>query len=220
VVTLPSLIDQTLLKPEAQRSDIQRLCDEALEYHFGAVCLAGSWVGECVQRLSGSSVAVVTVAGFPLGASTTRSKVAETDELIGLGADEIDMVAPIGRMLDGDWEYVAADIAAVVEAADGRIVKVILETAVLDRDTMRAAARVAEEAGAGFVKTSTGMHPAGGATLEAVRLLRQSVGPDVGVKAAGGIRTRETALQMLAAGATRIGTSSGVAIVGAGAGSG
>ena len=211
---LPSLIDHTLLKPEATRSDIHRLCDEALEYRFGAVCVAGSWVVSCVEWLRGSNVAIVSVAGFPLGASTTRAKAAEAGELIELGADEIDMVAPIGRIFVGDWDYVAADIAAVVTAAGGRIVKVILETAALDREATRTAAKIAQQAGAGFVKTSTGFHPSGGATIDAVSLLRQAVGPDVGVKAAGGIRNRETALQMLAAGATRIGTSSGVRIVG------
>jgi len=211
---LPSLIDHTLLKPEATRSDIHRLCDEALEYRFGAVCVAGSWVETCVERLQGSDVAIVSVAGFPSGASTTLSKAAEAGKLIELGADEIDMVAPIGRIFVGDWDYVAADIAAVVTAAGGRIVKVILETAALDREATRTAAKIAQQAGAGFVKTSTGFHPSGGATIDAVSLLRQAVGPDVGVKAAGGIRNRETALQMLAAGATRIGTSSGVRIVG------
>lgn len=211
---LPSLIDHTLLKPEATRGDIHRLCDEALEHGFGAVCVAGSWVETCVERLQGSDVAIVSVAGFPLGASTTRAKAAEAGELIELGADEIDMVAPIGRIFVGDWDYVAADIAAVVTAAGGRIVKVILETAALDREATRTAAKIAQQAGAGFVKTSTGFHPSGGATIDAVSLLRQAVGPDVGVKAAGGIRNRETALQLLAAGATRIGTSSGVRIVG------
>jgi deoxyribose-phosphate aldolase len=127
------------------------------------------------------------------------------------------MVGPIGRILDGDWDYVGEDIAAVVAAADGRIVKVILETEALDRAAIQQAARIAVRAGAGFVKTSSGLHPAGGATIEAVSLLRQVVGPDVGVKAAGGIRTRETALQMISAGATRIGTSSGVSIMGGGA---
>ena len=213
--SLPALIDHTLLKPEAQRSDIDRLCNEALEHHFGAVCVAGSWVETCVRRLEGSSVSVVSVAGFPLGASTAQSKATETSQLIELGADEIDMVAQIGRIIGKDWGYVADDIAAVVAAADGHVVKVILETAVLDRETIQTAARVAEQAGAGYVKTSSGLHPTGGATVEAVSLLRRSVGPDVGVKAAGGIRTRETALRMLAAGATRIGTSNGVSIVGA-----
>ena len=215
---LPALLDHTLLKPEATHTDIVRLCDEALAQEFGAVCVAGSWVEMCARCLKGSEVAIVSVAGFPLGSSTTRCKAAETSELIELGADEIDMVAPIGRILTGDWDYVAADIAAVVAAAGGRIVKVILETAVLDRDTIEKAAKIAEQSGAGFVKTSTGLHPAGGATIEAVTLLRQAVGPDVGVKAAGGIRTRGIALEMLAAGATRIGTSSGVSIVGAEAG--
>ena len=173
-----------------------------------------------MQRLQGSDVAIVSVSGFPTGATTTQSKAAETAELIQLGAEEIDMVAPVGRILDGDWDYVATDIAAVVAEAAGHIVKVILETAALDRDTIQTAAKIAEQAGAGFVKTSTGLHPAGGATLDAVTLLRQAVGPDVGVKAAGGIRNRETALQMLAAGATRIGTSAGVEIVCKGAESG
>ncbi len=189
------------------------MCDEALEHHFGAVCIAGSWVEDCVQRLQGSDVAIVSVSGFPTGATTTQSKAAETAELIELGADEVDMVAPIGRIMDGDWDCVADDIAAVVAAADGHIVKVILETAALGRDAIQTAAKIAEQAGAGFVKTSTGTHAAGGATIEAVTLLRRAVGPDVGVKAAGGIRNRETALQMLAAGATRLGTSAGVEIV-------
>jgi deoxyribose-phosphate aldolase len=210
---LAKIIDHTLLKPEATRADIERLCAEALEYRFAAVCVAGSWVELCAELLSESGVKVATVVGFPLGAATSRAKVAETEELVGLGADEIDMVAPIGRIIDGDWNYVRDDIAGVVAAADGRLVKVILETAVLTPSRIGQASTLAMEAGARFVKTSTGFHPAGGATEEAVALMRAAVGDKLGVKAAGGIRDCDAALKMIAAGATRIGTSNGVEMV-------
>jgi deoxyribose-phosphate aldolase len=153
------------------------------------------------------------VAGFPHGAATSTNKAEQAEELVRLGADEIDMVAPIGRIIEGEWDYVENDIARVVKAADGRIVKVILETALLSSTRIVQAAAIAMEAGAHFVKTSTGFHPAGGATVQAVELLSAAVGDKLGVKAAGGIRDRETALRMIAAGATRIGTSRGVALV-------
>ena len=144
---------------------------------------------------------------------TSVSKAAQAAELVGLGADEIDMVAPIGRIIDGDWDYVEDDIAGVVEAAGGRVVKVILETAALEPTQIVSASAISMEAGAQFVKTSTGFHPAGGATEDAVALMAAAVGDKLGVKAAGGIRDRETALRMIAAGATRIGTSCGVSLV-------
>jgi deoxyribose-phosphate aldolase len=212
-VNLASLIDHTLLKPEVTRSDIERLCSEGLQHGFAAVCVDGSWVELCARLLSGSKVKVATVAGFPHGAMTSGAKANQTAELVGLGADEIDMVASIGRIIDGDWDYVEDDIAGVVDAADGKLVKVILETAVLSPTRIVEACAIAMHAGAHYVKTSTGFHPAGGATEDAVALMHAAVGNKLGVKAAGGIRDREPALRMVAAGATRIGTSKGVEIV-------
>ena len=209
---LPSLIDHTLLTSEATRADIEKLCAEGLEHGFAAVCVHGSWVDVCVKLLAGSRVKVASVAGFPHGAMTSITKAKQTELLVGLGADEIDMVAPIGRIIDGEWDYVQDDITRVVKAADGRVVKVILETAILSSTRIVQASAIAMEAGAHFVKTSTGFHPAGGATEEAVALMHAAVGDRMGVKAAGGIRDRETALRMVAAGATRIGTSNGVAL--------
>lgn len=182
------------------------------------MCVYGSWVAECVRLLRDTDAKVVSVAGFPGGANTPQAKAAEVGQLVDLGADEVDVVAPVGRILMGDWSYVADEVATVVQAATGRTVKIILETALLAPEQIVEAAGVAVVSGAAFVKTSTGFHPAGGASVEAVRLLRRTVGDRVGVKAAGGIRDRETALSMIAAGATRIGTSSGVSIVKEGAG--
>lgn len=214
-----ALIDHTLLAPEATTRQIASLCDEARAFGFAAVCVNGSWVDYAVARLRDSGVLVASVVGFPLGATATVAKASEARALVDLGADELDMVAPIGRVIDEDWDEVEADIRAVVEAAAGRTVKVILETAALEPAMIVKAAAIAKDAGAGFVKTSTGFHPAGGATEEAVALLRAAVGPDIGVKASGGIRDVETVLQMIEAGATRIGTSAGPAILeGGGAG--
>ncbi|MHC4177559.1 MAG: deoxyribose-phosphate aldolase [Planctomycetota bacterium] len=204
---LEHYIDHTLLRPEATRKDIERLCAEAKEFGFYAVCVYGSWISDCIRLLRDSETKLVGVAGFPSGASTPNAKAGETGELVDLGADEIDVVAPIGQILMGDWSYVRDDIAAVVQAAGGRTVKVILETAALTPDQIVEASSVAVASGAQFVKTSTGLHPAGGASIEAVTLMRRAVGAQVGVKAAGGIRDRETALRMIAAGASRIGTS-------------
>jgi deoxyribose-phosphate aldolase len=182
------------------------------------VCVYGSWLSECVRLLRHTDAKIVSVAGFPGGANTPRAKAAEVGQLVDLGADEIDVVAPVGRILMGDWGYFAEDVAEVVHAATGRTVKIIFETALLTPEQIVQAAEAAVAGGAAFVKTSTGFHPAGGATVDAVRLLRRAVGDRAGVKAAGGIRDRETALSMIAAGATRIGTSSGVSIVKQGAG--
>ena len=210
---LAPIIDHTLLEPNATSDDINRLCDEALRHHFAAVCVTERWVPTCVRRLQGVDVGVVSVAGFPDGAAATADKVLETSELAVLGATEIDVVAPIERVQQGDWDYLADEVAALVEAAGGRLVKVILETACLEPELIVKGALVAQQAGAGFVKTSTGRHPAGGATVAAVSLLRLAVGDEFGVKASGGIRRWETAFAMVSAGATRIGTSHGVALV-------
>lgn len=206
-------IDHTILKAEATEADIAQLCDEAAEHRFAAVCVNGCWVDFCARRLAETDVKVATVVGFPLGATTSGAKAHEADELVRRGADEVDMVAPIGKMLDEDWDYVEADIRAVVAASHGRVVKVILETATLEPVQVVKASAICMEAGAHYVKTSTGFHPAGGATAEAVALMRLAVGDKLGVKAAGGVRDCATALRMIAAGATRIGTSSGVKLV-------
>jgi len=210
---LASMIDHTLLRPEATADDIRRLCDEAKEYGFCAVCVQPRWVALCRELLEGSGVKVATVCGFPHGASLSEVKVFEASCAADDGADEIDMVISLGSLRQGRDDEVEADIRRVVEATAGRaIVKAILETALLTDEEKRRACRAAEQAGAAFVKTSTGFGP-GGATARDVRLLRASVSPHVGVKASGGIRTAEAALAMIEAGATRIGTSSGVAIV-------
>ena len=214
-ITLAGLVDHTLLAADATRADIERLCDEALAHRFAAVCVNGGWVSLCAGRLLGSGVKVAAVVGFPLGATTSSAKAFEARNLVDEGADELDMVAPIGRLLDGDWDYVEADISGVVRSCGGRIVKVILETAVLTPIEIVKASALAKEAGASFVKTSTGFHAAGGATVEAVALMREAVGRGgtIGVKASGGIHSCASALQMLGAGASRLGTSSGVSLV-------
>ena len=213
-ITLADMVDHTLLRADAKRADVERLCDEALRCRFAALCVNGGWVSLCAKRLLDSGVKVAAVVGFPLGATTSSAKAFEARDLVDEGADELDMVAPIGRMLDGDWDYVEADISGVVQSCGGRIVKVILETAVLAPIEIVKASALAKEAGASFVKTSTGFHAAGGATVEAVALMREAVGwgETIGVKASGGIRSCASALQMLGAGASRLGTSSGVSL--------
>jgi deoxyribose-phosphate aldolase len=210
---LASIIDHTLLKPDATRGDIERLCAQAREHHFATVCVYSSWVPLCVERLRGSRVGVCSVAGFPHGAQHTEVKAFETARAVELGAAEIDVVIAIGLLKSGDAAGVEADLQAVVRAAGSRArVKAIIETAVLSRDEKIAAARIAQSAGAAFVKTSTGFAD-GGATAEDVRLLRMTLAPATGIKASGGIRTAADALAMVRAGATRLGTSSGVAIL-------
>jgi deoxyribose-phosphate aldolase len=206
-------VDHTLLKPEATREEIVKLCAEARQHRFAAVCVNGTWVELCVKELRGVEVAVASVVGFPLGAMTRRAKAFEAREAAGLGAREVDMVAAIGRIKGGQWACVEDDIRAVVEAAHPAIVKVIIESALLTPEEIIKVSALAKEAGAHFVKTSTGFHAAGGASVEAVRLMRLVVGDDLGVKASGGVRDCQTALAMIAAGANRIGTSSGVAFV-------
>lgn len=205
-------IDHTLLKPEATAADIERLCAEARTHRFHAVCVNGSRVNLAAARLEDSGVLVAAVVGFPLGATDTDSKRNETENVIDLGAQEIDLVLNIGRLRDNDHRYVLREMRDVVEAAESVPVKVILETCLLTEDQKRMACSLAVEAGARMVKTSTGFST-GGATLEDVRLLRSCVGPRIGVKASGGIRDTATALAMIEAGATRLGTSAGIAIV-------
>jgi deoxyribose-phosphate aldolase len=209
---LAKYIDQTVLKPETSETDILKLCSEAREYRFASVCVNPFWVPLCASELEHSETKVCTVIGFPLGANTSSVKAFETREAVSAGADEVDMVMNIGAAKEGRWETVEADIRAVVEAAGGKTVKVILETCLLNREEIIAACEAAEKAGADFVKTSTGFNK-GGATLEDVRLMRETVGKKMGVKASGGVRTAEDALKMIEAGANRIGASAGVAIV-------
>ena len=211
---IASLIDHTLLKPQATGVDIRRICQEARRYGFATVCVNPYWVPLASSELTGSSVLVAAVVGFPLGANTAAIKVAETEDAIAVGAREIDMVLNIGELCAGNLTAVAGGIAAVVATAHARgaLVKVILETALLTDDQKIAACTICKQAGADFVKTSTGFSTHG-ATVHDVALMRRAVGPDIGVKASGGIRTLEDLEAMRAAGATRIGTSSGVQIV-------
>ncbi len=207
-------IDHTLLKADARRGEIEKICTEARTHAFASVCVNSGRLPEVVARLAGSSVLPIAVVGFPLGAMEPEAKAAEARRAIDLGAREIDMVLSIGALKDGDYDAVAKDIAGVVFAAKTRKipVKVILETCFLTREEKIAACVIAKREGAAFVKTSTGFGTAG-ATVEDIRLMRTVVGVDFGVKASGGIRTRADALGMLAAGADRIGASAGVAMV-------
>ncbi len=211
---LARYIDHTLLKPEATSEQIKQVCREALQYHFASVCVNPSYVELVARELSGSDVKTCSVVGFPLGATLPEVKAFETRKAIELGAQEIDMVINIGALKSGDEELVGKDIEAVVEVAHERdaLVKVIIEAALLTDEEKVRACLIAKRAGADYVKTSTGFGP-GGATVEDVKLMRATVGPSMGVKAAGGIRTLEKALAMIEAGATRIGASAGVKIV-------
>jgi deoxyribose-phosphate aldolase len=211
---IAGLIDHTLLKPEATPAQVETLCAEAARFRFASVCVNPGFVPLCARLLKGSPVAVCTVIGFPLGATTTKAKVFEAAQAAANGARELDMVIPIGRLKAGELREVAEDIAAVVEAghAAGALVKVIIETSLLSDEEKVAACLLAARAGADFVKTSTGF-AGGGATAADVALMRRTVGPEVGVKASGGVRTLADAQAMVAAGADRIGASAGVAIV-------
>ncbi len=212
-------IDHTLLKAEATRADHVKLCEEARAHNFASVCVNTTWVPLCVELLKGSSVMTICVVGFPLGAMMSTAKAAETRAAIAAGAQEIDTVINIGRLKSGEHEAVYDDIHAVVEAAQGRPVKVILETHMLTREEKIAACAISKAAGAAFVKTATGFS-GGGATAEDIALMRSVVGPDMGVKASGGVRTADDARKMIAAGADRLGASASVAIVTGGAGKG
>ena len=213
MTNIASYIDHTLLKPEATKEQIVKLCQEAAEYKFASVCVNPAWVSVSAKELSDSPVKVCTVIGFPLGASTSETKAFETADAIAKGAEEIDMVINIGALKSGDDELVKNDIKAVVESAKGKaIVKVIIETCLLTDEEKAVASRLSKEAGADFVKTSTGFST-GGATVADVKLMRETVGSDLGVKASGGVRSLEDLQAMIDAGATRIGASSGVQIM-------
>lgn len=205
-------IDHTLLKPDATFAQIHHLVEEAKQYRFFSVCVNPSYVATCAELLKGSGVQVCTVIGFPLGASSSATKAFETSHAIKDGAHEIDMVINIGALKSQKLLLVEEDIRDVVFAAEGKVVKVIIETSLLTDEEKVLACQIAEKAGASFVKTSTGFN-GGGATVEDIKLMRESVSSKVEVKASGGIRDLETAKKMLAAGASRLGTSAGVSIV-------
>ena len=209
---LAHYIDHTLLKPEASRAQVETLCAEAAEHSFATVCVNGSRVELAHSLLEDCDVQVATVVGFPLGAADADAKRYETEVAVDVGAGEIDMVMNVGRFLDGEHDYIVREIRDVVEAADDRVVKVILETCLLTEDQIEQASKLVVQAQAHFVKTSTGFGSAG-ATVEHVKLMRETVGQFAGVKAAGGIRDAATARAMIEAGATRLGTSAGVAII-------
>ncbi|MEH7124087.1 deoxyribose-phosphate aldolase [Bacillus sp. JJ1773] len=207
------MIDHTLLKADATKEQIEKICAEAKEYQFASVCINPAWVKLSSQLLSGTDVKVCTVIGFPLGASTPETKEFETKNAIENGATEVDMVINIGALKSGDHELVERDIRAVVNAAKGKaLTKVIIETSLLSEEEKVRACEISVKAGADFVKTSTGFST-GGATVEDIALMRKTVGPNIGVKASGGVRSAEDAQKMIQAGATRIGASSGAAIV-------
>ena len=206
------LIDHTLLAPDATREQIKRICDEAKQYHFASVCVNPGWIKYCKEQLKGSEVNVCTVIGFPLGATLMASKISEAKESLFEGADELDMVINIGRLKDHDDNYVKTEIQELKRVCQNHILKVIIETCLLTDEEKIRACRLAKEAGAEFVKTSTGFSK-GGATVEDVKLMRETVGPEMGVKASGGVKTKEDLINMVKAGATRIGTSHGVDLV-------
>lgn len=210
---IAKMIDHTLLKADATKEQIIKLAEEAKEYSFASVCVNPTWVKIAAELLKDSpDVKVCTVIGFPLGATTSETKAFETKNAIENGATEIDMVINVGALKDKQDDLVEQDIKAVVDAATGKaIVKVIIETSLLTDEEKKRACELSVKAGADFVKTSTGFST-GGATVEDIRLMRETVGPEIGVKASGGVRSREDALAMIEAGATRIGASSGVAI--------
>jgi deoxyribose-phosphate aldolase len=207
------MIDHTALKPETSKSQIETLCAEAKEYKFASVCVNPTWVETAAALLKGTEVKVCTVIGFPLGASTPETKAFETGDAIAKGATEVDMVINIGALKDKNDELVERDIRAVVDAAKGKaLTKVIIESCLLTDEEKVRACELSVKAGADFVKTSTGFST-GGATVEDIALMRKTVGPDIGVKASGGVRDRAGAMAMVEAGATRIGASAGIAIV-------
>lgn len=210
--SLAKYVDHTLLKPDASEDQVRKVCDEAKKYHFASVCVNPSYIKFVAQQLEGSGVAPCVVIGFPLGATTPELKANEASGVIAMGAKEVDMVVNIGAIKSGDWNLVKRDIEAVVVAAKGRaLVKVIIETCLLTDEEKVKVCTISKTVGADYVKTSTGFSK-GGATVEDVRLMRQTVGPNMGVKASGGVRDYESAVAMIKAGATRLGTSSGAKI--------
>ncbi len=210
---IAGIIDHTLLKADATKEQIQRLCEEAKQYHFASVCVNPTWVKYASELLQETKVKVCTVIGFPLGANTPEVKAFETKNAIENGAQEVDMVINIGALKDRDYELVERDIRAVTEVATGKaLIKVIIETCLLTDEEKILVCEIAVKAGTDFVKTSTGFST-GGATVEDVTLMRKTVGPDIGVKASGGVRNLKDANAVIEAGATRIGASAGIAIV-------
>jgi len=209
---ISKFIDHTILSPNAVESDITKVCEEAKKYNFKSVCVNSSYVKYVKEALAGSNVLTCSVVGFPLGAMPTEVKAYETSLAVKNGADEIDMVINIGALKDKKYDYVLEDIKGVVEAAQGKTVKVIIETCLLNDEEKVKACELSVKSGAHYVKTSTGFST-GGAVLEDVKLMRETVGKDMGVKASGGIRNYESAMEMINAGASRIGASSSVAIV-------
>ena len=205
-------IDHTLLSPETTSQEIDKLCEEARQYEFYSVCVAPCWIEHAKKRLGGSKVKVVTVISFPHGNDLFSSKALASQQAKKAGADEVDMVMNLGGAKEGNWSLVEKDIAEVVKAVNPTPVKVILETCLLSEDQIRKACLAATQGGAKFVKTSTG-YSKSGATIETVRLMKSSIPPTMEVKASGGIRDLATALAMIEAGATRLGTSSGAAII-------
>ena len=212
--TIASMIDHTLLKPEATPAQVEKLCAEAAEYHFASVCVNPVYIPLAARLLDGTGVKVCCVVGFPLGAIAPEQKAAEAASCAAMGAEELDMVIHVGAAKAGDWALVQRDIAGVVKAAAGRTVKVIIETCLLTDEEKVKACEAAKAAGADFVKTSTGFST-GGATTHDIALMRKTVGPEMGVKASGGIRDYATARAMIEAGANRIGASAGIEIVAA-----
>ncbi|HEL1581384.1 deoxyribose-phosphate aldolase [Streptococcus suis] len=209
---LNKYIDHTILKPETTREQVEKILAEAKEYDFASVCVNPTWVALAAESLKDSDVKVCTVIGFPLGANTPAVKAFETKDAISNGADEIDMVINIGALKTGNYDLVLEDIKAVVAASGDKLVKVIIEACLLTDDEKVKACQLSQEAGADYVKTSTGFST-GGATVADVALMRKTVGPDMGVKASGGARSYEDAIAFIEAGASRIGASSGVAIM-------
>ena len=212
--TIAAMIDHTLLKPEATPAQIEKLCAEAAEYHFASVCVNPVYIPLAARLLKGTGVKVCCVVGFPLGAIAPEQKAAEAASCAAMGAEELDMVIHVGAAKVGDWALVQRDIEGVVKAAAGHTVKVFIETCLLTDEEKVKACEAAKAAGAHFVKTSTGFST-GGATTHDIALMRKTVGPEMGVKASGGIRDYETAMAMIEAGANRIGASAGIAIVAA-----
>lgn len=212
--TIASMIDHTLLKPEAAPAQVEKLCAEAAEYHFASVCVNPVYIPLAARLLKDTGVKVCCVVGFPLGAIAPEQKAAEAASCAAMGAEELDMVIHIGAAKAGDWALVQRDIEGVVKAAAGRTVKVIIETCLLTDEEKVKACEAAKAAGAHFVKTSTGFST-GGATTHDIALMRKTVGPEMGVKASGGIRDYATAMAMIEAGANRIGASAGIEIVAA-----
>lgn len=211
-MNLNKYIDHTVLKADTPKAKVQQILDEAIQYDFMSVCINPTWVSFAAEKLAATDVKVCTVIGFPLGANTSTVKAFEAAEAIKNGADEVDMVINIGAAKDGDWDLVESDIQAVVDASKDVTTKVIIETSLLTDEEKVKACQAAVRAGADFVKTSTGFSTAG-ATVADIALMRQTVGPDLGVKASGGVRSIADAQAMIEAGATRLGTSNGVDIM-------